>query len=415
MRVVVVDGDVSYPPTSGKRLRTLNLMLHLADRHHITYLARVTDPEAPTEPARRFLAARGIDVQLVHDPLPRKSGAAFYGRLLANLASPLPYSVASHQSAAMRQAVNALAARERVDLWQCEWSGYLPALQDQRRDRRLLMAHNVDALIWQRYYETERRWVRRRFLREQWRKTVKFEQAAFHQAARVVAVSDADAALMADQFGVTHVDVVENGIDCDWLAHATGSRKANQYLFLGALDWRPNQDAVRRLLDELVPQIARLQPAARLLIVGRKPPPWLVQRAARTAHVQLLADVPDVRPFLAESSVMIVPLRIGGGSRLKILEALAAGLPVVSTTVGAEGLRLVAGQHFLEANSDDDLARETVRCLNEPDWALNLAAAGKRLVQQEYDWPILADRLHQIWMSFAATAGVQLSRVVAEE
>ena len=404
MRILIIDGDVSYPPTSGKRLRTLNLMVRLADRHRITYLARVTEGGSDTSAAREYLQDQGIDVQFVEDPLPRKAGPSFYARLAGNLVSPLPYSVASHHCPAMRAAINELARQEPIDVWQCEWSGYLSALQDQPRAKRLLMAHNVDSLIWQRYYEAERSWMRRWFVREQWRKYEEFEQRSLHDAARVIAVSEPDAELMKQRFGVAEVDVVENGIDCDWLAEARGERKPNQYLFLGALDWRPNQDAVRRLLDEIVPRIKRQRPDSRLLIVGRRPPAWIVQRVRNTENVELLADVPDVRPCLAESSAMIVPLRIGGGSRLKILEALATGLPVVSTTVGAEGLRLVAGQHFVEAISDDQLADATVRCLSQPEWAQDLAAAGRTVAQQEYDWPILADRLHDVWMSFATPA-----------
>ena len=131
MNVVIVDGDLSYPATSGKRLRTLNLMLRLAGRHRIVYLARADAREPATKAAAEFLQDRGIRTTLVHDPLTRKSGPAFHLRLLANLFSPLPYSVAIHQSRRMRAAAEQHAAGENVDLWQCEWSGYLSTLRSQ--------------------------------------------------------------------------------------------------------------------------------------------------------------------------------------------------------------------------------------------------------------------------------------------
>jgi glycosyltransferase involved in cell wall biosynthesis len=352
--------------------------------------------------AREFLQDHGIDACLVDDPLPAKTGAGFYARLAANLASPLPYSVASHQSQKMRDAVNRLAAREEIDVWQCEWSGYLATLRDQPLAKRLLVAHNVDSLIWRRYYEVERGGLRRWYVGKQWRKFAAFERDVFHQAGRVVAVSDNDARLLQRQFGVDQVDVVDNGIDFAWCAAARGERKPHQYLFLGALDWRPNQDAVRWLLEEIVPRVRRSIPDARLLIVGRCPPAWLVRRVGQSVGVDLRADVPDVRPYLAESAALLVPLRIGGGSRLKILEALAVGLPVVSTAIGAEGLRLVADEHYWQADTVEELAAATIKCLCQPARANALAQAGRQVVQRQYDWATLADRLHDIWASVAS-------------
>ena len=404
MRVVIIDGDVSYPATSGKRLRTLNLMLQLAEHHEIIYLARADDNDPSTEMAREFLADHGIRAELVHDPLPVKRGLGFCVRLAANLASPLPYSVASHQSDAMRHVVNRLAAEQPIDLWQCEWSGYLSTVREQPHGRRLCMAHNVDALIWRRYFEVERNPLRRLYVREQWRKFLRFERKAFRDAGQVVAVTQDDATLLRDQFGICQVEVVDNGIDCHWIeqfdpAQANGGsvRRPLQYLFLGALDWRPNQDAVGWLLDEIVPLIRTRHADAQLLIVGRNPSARIQQRCAKTAGVRLHADVPDVRPYLAQSQVMVVPLRIGGGSRLKILEALAAGLPVVSTTVGAEGLRITPDQHYLSNDTADGIAASVVECFNRPDWARTLAEQGKEVVQRNYDWPILAQRLNRIW------------------
>src|ERR1022692_1541868 len=125
MHVVIIDGDVSYPATSGKRLRTLNLMLHVAKRHRITYIGRCAADSEEARIAPPFLREHGITPILVDDPVPHKSGLAFYARLFMNLFSPLPYSVTSHQSVPMEQAIAEVARKERVDLWQLEWTAYL--------------------------------------------------------------------------------------------------------------------------------------------------------------------------------------------------------------------------------------------------------------------------------------------------
>src|SRR5688572_2760252 len=147
MRVVIVDGDVSYPATSGKRLRTLNLMLRLADRHAITYVGRCARGSIEDVQAPAFLRDHGIEPVLVHDPIAKKSGPLFYVRLARNLLSALPYSVASHQSAAMTRVLSELAEKHEVDLWQFEWMSYLRMLDPHIAGPRLVIAHNVETLI----------------------------------------------------------------------------------------------------------------------------------------------------------------------------------------------------------------------------------------------------------------------------
>jgi glycosyltransferase involved in cell wall biosynthesis len=173
----------------------------------------------------------------------------------------------------------------------------------------------------------------------------------------------------------------------------------NRVLFLGALDWRPNLDAIQILLDDVFPAVRAQAPTARLSIVGRSPPEWLRHRVASLAFADLYADVADVRPYLGDCGVMAVPLRIGGGSRLKILEALASGLPVVSTRIGAEGLHLENGRHLTVVERTEDMAHALVDCIRVPEEARRMAEQGRRLVRDRYDWDVLADKLEKVWES----------------
>lgn len=396
MHVVVVDGDVSYPPSSGKRLRTLHLMLRLARRHRLTYIARAHHGGEIGE-AATFLGDHGIEAILLDDPLPRKQGLGFYARLARNLLSPLPYSAASHRSRRMAEAVRSYAATHKVDLWQVEWTPYVAALPARVKAPRLLIAHNVDSLIWQRYYENERQPLKRFYIRQQWRKFERFERRVFAEVDRIVAVSPEDAALMRRQFGVENVDVVENGVDGAYFENVRGGGKAQGILFLGSLDWRPNLDSVRLLLDDVFPAVQRAEPSSRLCLVGRNAPDWLIQRVAHTANVELYSNVADVRPYLAESGVLAVPLRIGGGSRLKILEALACGLPVVSTRVGAEGLELRPGKDLIVVERVEDMAAALVDSIRHPQRIREMARQGRQVVREHYDWDSLAAKLERVW------------------
>jgi glycosyltransferase involved in cell wall biosynthesis len=404
MNVAIVDGDVSYPPTSGKRLRTLNLLLPLARRHRLTYIARGHGKPDEAREAVAFLRDHGITAVVVEDPIPRKKGPAFYARLAGNLLSRLPYAVASHASEKMRQAVQQHAASSAVDLWQLEFSGYLYTLRGLSVPV-VVQAHNVETLLWQRYGEAERHPLKRWYISQQRRKYERFERQAFRAVTRVVTVSPDDAAVAQERFGVENIDIVDNGVEVEHFRDVAPVADSQGILYLGALDWRPNLDALAMLLERIFPTVRARQPEARLHVVGRHPPAWLARRVAGLANVELHADVPDVRPHLAAAAVMAVPLRIGGGSRLKILEALAAGLPVVSTRIGAEGLALKPGQDYTLADTPEEIADALVACLRQPKWARAQAEHGRQTVASRYDWSMLAERLERVWERAAQARG----------
>jgi glycosyltransferase involved in cell wall biosynthesis len=397
----MVDEELPYPPNSGKRIRTLNLTLRLAARHRLTYVChRNADPREARE-ATAFFADNGVTPVVVERAVPPRRGPRFAARLALNLLSPLPYSVATHTSRALRRALEDVAAEAPVDLWHCEWTPYANSLHGLGGPR-LVVAHNVESVIWRRYAETERGPFRRWYIRRQWHKWRRFERQALAAVERTVAVSDLDAARLRDDFGVRRTAVVENGVDTTYFYPQEGRREVGRLLFLGSLDWRPNLDAVGLLLDRVFPAVRAQEPTAGLCLVGRNPPEWLRRRAASASGVELHADVPDVRPFLASCGLTVVPLRVGGGSRLKILEALASGTPVVSTRVGAEGLCLEPGKDLTVVEDDADLIPALIAAVRHPETVRAQAECGRRAVLARYDWDALADRLDAVWRETAA-------------
>lgn len=405
-RIVVVDEELPYPTTSGKRIRTFNLLRRLSGRYRIAYICYRNASRSEAKVASATLNDCGIETVLVDRAPPPKSvlrhNPVMYAKLAANLLSPLPYLVTTNDSRQLRCAVSQYAQQHQVHLWQCEWTPYVQALRDVRCAPVVVMAHNVESLIWQRYFEVEANPAKRWYIGKQWRKMEQFEATVFDQAAKVVTVSEQDAALVRARFHRPDVDVVDNGVDTAFFHTSSISRDRCNILFLGSLDWRPNLDGVRLLLDQVLPLILKSQPEASLTIVGRNPPSWLKDRVQRSARVELHADVADVRPFLHRCAVLAVPLRIGGGSRLKILEALSTRTPVVSTRVGAEGLRLKPGEHFLEAEVGQPMVDAILRILLDAETASKLASSGQAVVSKEYDWDTLATRLDTIWRSVLA-------------
>ncbi len=405
LNVTVVDSDVSYPTNSGKRLRTINLLLPLARRHNITYIGRSTNG-ADEAVAKVFFDTHGIETVFVREPLAKKVGPRFLMDLSRNLLSPLPFSVASHFSTAMRAAVTRHAASSRVDVIQLEHLSYLYTTNGLPAPI-VLQAHNVESLIWKRYAETERSPLKKAYIGEQFRKYLKFERAAFERVQRVVCVSGPDERLARQLYG-EHIPttIVDNGVDIENFAGLSSLEGSKKVIFLGAFDWRPNVDAVDNFLSNIFPRLREMVPDAEASIVGRRAPLALAQRIAGTPGATLHSDVPDVRPYLSASAAMTVPLRIAGGSRLKILESLAAGLPVVTTTIGAEGLDVVDARDVLIADHPDAHARHLAAVISQPALYRPMIAAGRQKVVDQYSWAMLAARLEQTWEEVAlATAG----------
>ncbi|HZV03986.1 MAG TPA: glycosyltransferase [Gemmataceae bacterium] len=401
LRVVMVDEELPYPPTSGKRIRTLNLTLRLARRHRLTYVCHRNADAEEARQAADFFAEHGIETVIIDRAVPPKSGPRFYLRLAANLLSPLPYSVATHKSRGMRHTLAEIARTQRVDVWHCEWTPYAEVLRGIAASRRVVMAHNVESIIWQRYHETETNPLRRWYIGRQWRKFQRFECRVLGEVERTIAVSDTDAQRLRDDFGVARVDVVENGVDTAYFQPQARRRNPRRLLFLGSLDWRPNLDGVSLLLERVFPAVRAAEPSATLCLVGRNPPEALRRQAAAMPGVELHANVPDVRPYLADCGMLVVPLRIGGGSRLKILEALASGTPVVSTWIGAEGLHLEPGQDLTVVDDIGDLVTAILFGIRHPDVLQAESERGREKVLEHYDWDRLAERMEQVWRQCA--------------
>jgi glycosyltransferase involved in cell wall biosynthesis len=253
----------------------------------------------------------------------------------------------------------------------------------------LLFEHNVEYMIWKRLSEVETRPWRRALLAAEWRKMRRYEAGACRRAARTITVSEADRAILSADAPGADIQAVATGVDTTFF-HPNGTADAPATLvFTGSMDWYPNEDAIIYFIDAILPAVRREFPQISLAVVGRNPSER-VKRAAAVAGVVVTGTVPDIRPYVARAAVYVVPLRVGGGTRLKIFEALAMGKAVVATGVGAEGLPVVDGEHFVQADTPADFAGAVVRLLKDPSRRQALGMAGRRLVEERYSWVTVA-------------------------
>jgi sugar transferase (PEP-CTERM/EpsH1 system associated) len=398
LKILVLDEEFPWPLNTGKRIRSYNLAAALAAQHHVSYLAYGGNDS----PAFRALADARLHPVAVPEPDRRKHGARFYLRLLLNLASPYPYIVTSHRSAAFRAAVNRLVTAGGFDLVICEWTPYAIFVRDFHRPKRVLVAHNIESHIWQRYEEHETNPLRRWYIARQRAKVQAFEKAAFAWVDGATAVSEADAAEIRALGGPGPVAVVDNGVDIGYFEPQGGVEDPHKLVFTGSMDWRPNQDAAHWFVGEIWPRLRAARPALSCTFVGRDPPADVVE-LGRVPGITITGTVPDVRPMIDAAAAYIVPLRIGGGSRLKILEALAMRKAVISTRVGAEGLRLDDGRHMLLADHPGEFAAAVLRVLDDAALRRRLGEAGRAHVVEHYRWESIGARYVEFLQQVLAT------------
>jgi polysaccharide biosynthesis protein PslH len=405
LRVLVIDEWLPYPADMGKRVRTWNLLRRLAARHQITLLCY---GDQYGEAARTVRSA-GIRLETV-EALPDHSGWRLYLALLANLFSPYPYSVSKHYTHRFEERLRLLLQTETFDVVHCEWTPYARFLRAARGRPHLIMAHNIECQIWFRRARQDRSMAGRAFFGLQARKMRWFERRALSSADWVATVTALDAE-QARRWGVRQVAVVENGVDLDRFTSSEDSTDSSELLFIGSLDSYSNLDALGYLLDEILPLIRARLPGARLQIVGSRPPAWLQKRVAPYPAVELVGEVRDVRPFLARAAAVVVPLRIGGGSRVRILEAFAMRKAVVSTSIGAEGLAAEDGVHLLLADTPSLFASRTVELLRSPEQRRRLGENGRHLALSRHSWDQIAQALESAWLQ-ACDASSSLAKVI---
>jgi glycosyltransferase involved in cell wall biosynthesis len=275
--------------------------------------------------------------------------------------------------------------KEGVDLCVADFLVAMPNMPTRTSTPVVLFEHNVEYMIWKRLHEVEKRPWRRALLALEWRKMRQYEGEACARAGLTVAVSEADRALLAANAPGADIRAIGTGVDTAYF-HPNGAVEAPATLvFTGSMDWYPNEDAILYFVAAILPELRRKVSGISLAVVGRDPSDRL-RAACAAAGVQVTGTVADIRPYVAEAAVYVVPLRIGGGTRLKIFEALAMGKAVVATRVGAEGLPIVSGQHFLQADSPTDFAQAVVTLLKDAAHRRALGMAGRRLVEERYSW-----------------------------
>ncbi|MEO6603096.1 MAG: glycosyltransferase, partial [Polyangiaceae bacterium] len=259
----------------------------------------------------------------------------------------------------------------------------------------ILDEHNIEFDILRRTARSPGELPRFVYNAMNWRKLAREERSAWRRFDGISLTSRRDEELLQEDFPTAHTAVVPNGVDVSEFSPTLGAGESDMVLFFGAINYHPNHDGVTYFIDEIFPKLRLLRPNARFCILGPGARQSVLDRQGN--GVEVLGMVDDVGPYIDRASVVVVPLRIGGGTRLKIVEAMSKGKPVVSTRLGAEGLDVVHDQHLLLADTPDDFAREVARVLGDPELTARLGRAGRQLMEEKYSWRSIVSGLEKFY------------------
>lgn len=395
MTILFLSQIVPYPPHGGVLQRGYNLVRQLGRRARVHLLAfvhpDVLKTDAAVEESRAVLSEMCETVE--YFPLwPKRSRGHRLAALAAGACSSQPFSVIAHRSATFGRRVTDTLAARRFDLLHVDTLALAPFVERHRAIPSVLTHHNVESMLMARRAEVERGALARRFLAREAAKLQAYESLVSPTFDVNIFMSPQDEAALASRVPGLCGAVVPNGVDVEYFApDATPETPA--LIYTGGMNMFANRDAVMHFLEAIWPAIVAARPDVRFYAVGQDPPKDLLALAARDPRIVVTGYVDDIRPFVRQAAVYVVPLRVGGGTRLKVLDAMASGKAIVSTAIGCEGLDVTPDEHLVVADRPDAFAQATLRLLADHERRRAFGAAARARVERRYAWSVVGTEL----------------------
>lgn len=390
MNILFVSITVPYPAIDGGRIRVLNLLKRLVNQgDNLTFVAlktKDTDPEGI-----EYLRNLGIDAHLVED---ESNKPKFLYRAIFHRK---PFTVAKYYSDDFARKLENLIRKKSFDIIHFEMlhSGqYLDDLSE--KIPTLLSLQNIDSVVWQRLAEYSKSKIQKIGYRHQSHTFRRYEKKMCPKFNTVTCVSKIDKDILSAICSQADIDLIPNGVDLDLYRPKYEQEKENVLVFTGSMDWLPNEDAAVYFTQHVFPLIKQNIKSVKFQIVGSNPTESVL-KLGKQENVVVTGRVEDIKPYIAQATVYVVPLRIGGGTRLKILEALAMGKAVVSTPVGAEGLDLSDGEDIFLAEDVESFAETIIRLMNSKDHRRQVGMAGRKFMEKEYSWDKIGKKLREVY------------------
>lgn len=394
MKILWVKSGTLFPPDSGGTIRSFNLLKQLARDHEIAlflfYGAHANDQH--DELKKLFSEVVTVPMRLPQ----KKRGMAEALAYALNFFSSWPYSVSKYCRPEASSRLLEVLRSKKFDVIICDFLHASKAIPWDWPAPKVLFTHNVEEMIWRRFFALARNPVWKLVTWREYRRMAAVERKHVILADQVLAVSENDRSYFASYASPEKITVVPTGVDVDYFHPMTREEIPNRMVFTGSMDSLANEDAIFYLHEAILPSIRSHIREAEAWVVGRSPSQRLQDLDAQGIGIRVAGSVEDVRPYIAESPVYIVPIRIGGGTRIKIFEAMAMGKAVVSTSVGAEGLSVTHGKNIILADSPDEFAAQVVRLLRDRPTREAIGAEARTFVEQNCGWPSVVRSFEEV-------------------
>lgn len=405
MNILFLSTRSPYPLISGHSLRTYHILKGAAQKHNVTLVTFVQLPEHELkEENLKHLKSFCKAVHPFEIPLDMsksKLGMA----LFLNLFSYLPFVAQKYDAPLIRKKIREIVQTGQIDLVHVDMLPLTIYINEFSQMPKILVNHNVESVRLYRWFKTEPNLFKKVYLGIQWLKLRSFERWAMNKFDGCVVVSDVDKELLIKMEVNSRLFVVPNGTDTKFFRPDNNKVFENEVLWIGHMDVHTNKDAVLYFWREIYPLLRKQYPQVRMTFVGTAPPEEIVGIAKKDGQVRVTGFVDDIRPYIDEAAVMVVPIRIGSGTRLKILDAMAMGKAIVSTSVGCEGINVTHGKNIMVADNPEDFANRTIELLKNANMRVNLEKSALTLAKT-YDWDLIREKQEGVYQDVIKKRGL---------
>jgi glycosyltransferase involved in cell wall biosynthesis len=403
MNILLLTQVLPYPPDSGPKVKTWNVIKYLAQHHSVTLVSFVRGDQSVQVRALESVCKAVYTVPISRHPL---NELRYMG---LSLLSGEPYLILRDDRAAMRGLVDRLALDTSFDIVHADQLNMAQYAARVPGGCKVLDAHNALWLLYKRLSDTMKPGPKKWMLGRDWRRLKTYEGKICREFDGVIAVSEEDKNALEEAAGApVDIEVIPITVDTEDVKEISRDPEANHILHIGTMYWPPNIDGVLWFIGEVLPIIRKIRPEIVFDIVGANPPREILAAAEVNGGINVTGYVENPIPIQKNAGAMVVPLRAGGGMRVKILNAMAQGIPVVTTSLGCEGIRVESGRHLLIADTPQEFARATLRLLDDRKLSNELRQNARQLIQKKYDLHVAFNLLNNVYLSANCSRNAKL-------
>jgi sugar transferase (PEP-CTERM/EpsH1 system associated) len=407
VKILWVKSGGFLPLDTGGKIRSYSLLRELSRRHEVSVFTFYPEQQGDRHGELHDFCKEVFLQPLVLPPRASFSDMLAYAR---NIPRPVPYPMVKYCRPEVKTRLGRLLASQRYDAILCDFLLTAAVIPWEISYPKVIFTHNVEAVIWERHWRVSRNPLWKLMSWREYRTMARVERLYLSKADHVLTVSDTDREFFSQTVAPEKITTIPTGVDVDYFqgCSTTNSEESDTLVFSGSMDWLPNEDAMLYFADNILPLIRERVPGVKLIVVGRQPTQPVRALAARHPNIEVTGTVADIRPYLKKACVYVVPLRIGGGTRIKIFEAMAMGKAVVSTSIGAEGLPVASGKNIVIEDTPEAFAAAVLRLLGDAEERRDVGRAARELVERQYSWSAVTDVLESALLKIAQERGTEL-------